>query len=127
MPLDDRKAQRILQLINRSFAGRQRPVVVVYRTGVAYSYSLLQVIMRAEQNREPQILSATGQPLPQSTDTWLLAPLGTNFTGAVYIADTATANASAVAASAKYEIIEVLPVGLVPGGSHLRLQLRRMR
>ena len=27
----------------------------------------------------------------------------------------------------KYEIIEVLPVGIVPGGSHLRVLCRRLR
>jgi 3'-phosphoadenosine 5'-phosphosulfate sulfotransferase (PAPS reductase)/FAD synthetase len=43
-----------------------------------------------------------------------------------YIADTPTATSGAVAAAQKYEIIEVLPVGIVPGGSHLRVLCRRL-
>ena len=52
---------------------------------------------------------------------------GTNFTGVVYIADTVTATSGAVAAAQKYEVIEVLPVGMAPGGSHMRALLRRLR
>ncbi|MDQ2907402.1 MAG: hypothetical protein ABI456_09990 [Ktedonobacteraceae bacterium] len=127
MPLDTRKMQHILQLVARSFAGRQRTVVVVYLAGGSYSYSAVQIIMRPEQVIDPQIYDASGQALPQRTDTQMVAPLGTNFTGAVYIADTVTPTAAAVAGAPKYEIVEVLPVGIVPGGSHLRVLLRRMR
>jgi hypothetical protein len=55
------------------------------------------------------------------------APVGTNVAGVVYVADTPTPNAIAVAAAAKYEILEALSVGLAPGGSHLRVLLRRLR
>ena len=65
--------------------------------------------------------------MPRKTDTQMGAPLGTNFTGAVYIADTVTPTAAAVAGAPRYEMVEVLPVGIVPGGSHLRVLLRRMR
>jgi len=57
----------------------------------------------------------------------MIAPPGTSFTGVVYIADTTTATSSAVAAAPKYEIIEALPVGIIPGGSHIRALLRRLR
>ena len=127
MPLDARKAQHLLQIITRSFAGRQRSVVCVYQISGIYSYSVLQVIMRPQQVLDPQVFNAAGQPLPRSTDTVMIAPLGTNFTGAVYVADTATASSSAIALAAKYEIVEVLPVGIIPGGSHLRVSLRRLR
>ncbi len=127
MPLDARKAQHLLQVVARSFASRQRTIVVVYLTGGSYSFVALSVIMRSQQVIDPQVLDAAGQALPRSADMLIIAPLGTNFTGAVFVADTATATAAAVASAAKYEIIEVLPSGIVPGGSHLRVSLRRMR
>jgi hypothetical protein len=127
MPLDARKTQHILQVVARSFTGRQRTIVIVYLAGGSYSYSAVQVIMRPERVVDPQVPNIAGQVLPHSADTLMIAPLGTNFTGAVYVADTTSATASAVAAAPKYEIVEVLPVGIIPGGSHLRVSLRRLR
>ncbi len=127
MPLDARKVQHILQLVPRSFASRQRTIVVVYLAGGSYSYVTLQSIMRSIEVVDPQVLAANGQAFPHSADAVLIAPLGTSFTGAVFVADTSSATASAVAAAPKYEIVEVLPVGIVPGGSRLRVSLRRMR
>lgn len=127
MPLDARKAQHLLQVVARSFAGRQRTVVVVYLSGGSYSYVALPVIMRSQQVSEPQVLDASGLALPHNADTIIIAPQGTNFTGAVFVADTTTATSTAVASAVKYEISEVLPVGIVPGGSHVRVSLRRMR
>lgn len=127
MPLDARKTQHLLQAVMRSFAGRQRTVVGVYLVGGSYSYAALQVIMRSMQVIDPQVFDAVGQAVPRNADTVIIAPLGTNFTGAVYIADTTVATSVAVASAAKYEIIEVLPIGIVPGGSLLRVSLRRMR
>ena len=57
----------------------------------------------------------------------LVAPITTNFTGVVMIADTATATAAGVAAALKYEIIEAKPAGIVPGGTHYIVKLRRFR
>ena len=127
MPLDARKVQHILQVITRSFASRQRTVVIVSLAVGSYSYNAVQVIMRPQQVNDPQVLDMAGSSLPHNADTLMIAPLGTSFTGAVYVADTTTATASAVASAPKYEIIEVLPVGMVPGGTHLRIALRRMR
>ncbi len=127
MPLDARKAQHILQLITRSFSGRQRTVVAVTLAGGSYSYNTLQVIMRPEEISDPQIYDAAGLAPLHAADMQMIAPLGTNFAGVVYIADTSTPTAAAVAAAPKYEIIEALPVGMVPGGSHLRVLLRRLR
>lgn len=127
MPLDSRKIQHMLQVITRSFASRQRTVVIVALASGSYSYNAVQVIMRPQQVNDPQVLDAAGRSLPHNADTLMIAPLGTSFTGAVYVADTTTATASAVASAPKYEIIEVLPVGMVPGGTHLRIALRRMR
>ena len=127
MPLDSRKANHILNIVTKTFAGRQRTIVVVYLSGGTYSYSTLQAIMRPEEVIDPQIFDASGQPPQRNADMLMIAPLGTNFNGAVYVADTTTPTANAVANAPKYEIIEVLPVGIVPGGSHLRVLLRRLR
>jgi len=127
MPLDARKVQHILQVVTRSFASRQRTVVVVYLAGSSYSYSAIQAIMRSIQVVDPQVLAANGQALPRSADTVLIAPLGTNFTGAVFVADTTSATSGAIAVAAKYEIVAVVPTGIMPGGSRLCVALRRMR
>lgn len=127
MPHDSRKAQHIQNVVTRSFAGRQRSVVVVYLAGGVYSYSAISVIMRPEEILDPQIEDASGQPPSRNADMLMIAPLGTSFAGAVYVADTPTPSAGAVAAAPKYEIIEALPVGIVPGGSHMRVLLRRLR
>lgn len=127
MPLDPRKIQHIAQVVAQTYAGRQRTVVVVYLSSGSYSYSAIQVIMRPEQILDPQIDDANGHPPIANADMQMVAPLGTNFTGAVYIADTPTATALAVASAPKYEIIEALPVGIVPGGTYIRVLLRRLR
>jgi hypothetical protein len=127
MPLDARKAQHIGQVVARSFATRQRTVVIVYLASGSYIYVAVQVIMRSIQVIDTQIVDASGQVLPRSADTVIIAPLGTSFTGAIFVADTTSPTASAVAAAPKYEIVEVLPAGIIPGGSHIRVALRRMR
>ena len=128
MPLDNSfKIQHIKTVTNRSFQGRQRSVVFVTLAAGIYSYTLVQVIMRPEQIIDPQIEDASGHAPVTNADMLLIAPLGTSFTGVVYIADTTTATASAVATAPKYEVIEALPVGVVPGGSHIRALLRRLR
>ena len=127
MPLDARKTQHILNVVPKTFAGRQRAVVFVTLASGVYSYSAVQVIMRPEEVIDPQIYDASGQAPQRNADMLMVAPLGTNFTGVVYIADTTTATASAVAAAPKYEVIEALPVGIVPGGTHVRALLRRLR
>ena len=127
MPLDPRKIQHIQDVTNSSFADRQRVVVLVTLSGGVYSYTTLLAIMRPLQILNPQIVDTSADNPLHTPDMLMQAPLGTNFTGVVYIADTPTASALAVAAAAKYEILEALPVGLAPGGSHLRLLLRRLR
>lgn len=124
MPLDARKTQHILQAVARSFSGRQRAVTLVYRTVSGYSYSTLQAILRPQQANDLQVSTRDGNT--SNVDAWLIAPTGTNFAGVVYIADTPTATTTAIAAAPKYEIIELLVCGLAPGGSHLRLALRRL-
>ncbi len=127
MPLDARKTQHILNVVPKTFAGRQRTVVFVTLASGVYSYTAVQVIMRPEEIIDPQVYDASGQAPQRNADMLLIAPLGTSFTGVVYVADTTIATSSAVAAAPKYEVIEALPVGIVPGGSHIRALLRRLR
>jgi len=127
MPLDARKALHLLQIVTRSFAGRQRTIVIVALVNGSYTYTAIQAILRPLDVVNPQIFDTAGQPAPHNSDTLMIAPLTINFTGAVYIADTPVASASSVASAPKYEIVEVLPTGIVPGGTHVRVSLRRLR
>jgi hypothetical protein len=125
VPLDPRKIQHLLGLVARSFQGRERTVVAVRLSGGHYSYIPLQVIMRPQRIIDPQLYDVAGRPPEQAADTLMIAPAGSDFSGVVYIAD--TTDPGAVATAPKYELIEVLPVGIVPGGTHLRILLRRLR
>lgn len=127
MPLDPRKILHIQSVTNVSFANRQRTVVLVTLSGGVYSYSTLQAIMRPLQVLNPQVLDTSGDTSLRDPDMLMQAPVSTNFSNIVYIADTPTPTAVAVAAAAKYEILEALPVGLAPGGSHIRVLLKRLR
>lgn len=128
MPLDNQnKINHIQKVVTRSFAGRQATVTAVYLNAGVYSYANISIIFRHEMIVEPSVANSAGGAPVYSADVQIVAPLGTNFTGCVYIADTPTATSVAVAAAQKYEIIEVLPVGIVPGGSHLRVLCRRLR
>ena len=130
MPLDSAlKIAHIQAAILRAFQGRQRMVVFVYQNtgGLGYSYVTVMAIMRPQSVIEPEIPNVAGAPPRPQFDMLLVAPLGTNFTGVVLVADTSTATANAVAAAPKYEIIAVVPQGIVPGGTHLVAQLRRFR
>src|SRR5437763_1585611 len=127
MPLSSAKLSHIQTVIAKTWTSRQKTVVFVTLASGTYSYTAVSVIFRPQQLIDPQILAASGgKPLPQF-DMMVIAPLGTNFTGVVYIADTPTATSGAVQASQKYEVIEALPVGMAPGGSHIRALLRRLR
>ena len=127
MPLDARKTLHVLKTVALTFASRQRTVVLVSLVSNSYVYSTLEVIMRPIRTIDPQVHDIGGQADPLIADTLMLAPLGTSFSGVVYVADTPTATSTAIASANKYEIVEVLPVGLVPGGTHLRVSLRRLR
>jgi hypothetical protein len=127
MPLDPRKIQHIQDVTNASFANRQRTIVLVTLNGGAYSYVTLLAIMRPLQILNPQVVDTSADVPLRAPDMLMQAPVDTNVAGVVYVADTPTPNAIAVAAAAKYEILEALLVGLAPGGSHLRVLLRRLR
>lgn len=124
MPLDNRKATHIQQVVNKTFAGRQRSVTLVYNTAGSYSYSALPVVFRPDLALDPQI---PGQQSRLQVDAVIIAPLGTSFQGVVLVADTPTATPLAVQTSPKYEVVACVPAGILPGGTHLRVYLRRFQ
>ena len=130
MPLDSSlKIAHIQAVTLRAFQGRQKTVVFVYQNagGSGYTYTAVSVIFRPQEIIEPEIPDvAGGQPKPKF-DMLMVAPISTNFTGVVMVADTTIATANGVAAAQKFEVIEVVARGIVPGGTHLVAQLRRMR
>ncbi|GCE21604.1 hypothetical protein [Dictyobacter kobayashii] len=126
MPLDNRKVAHIQSLQARALAGRQKTVVFVYQSGGSYSYQAINVIFRPQASIERQIPARDGQPPRPVYDTLMLAPLSTSFVGLVMIADTATATAAAVQGARKYQLIEAVPTGIVPGGTRSYAYLRRL-
>ncbi len=127
MPLDSTKIAHIQSVILKSFAGRQKTVVFVYQVAGVYTYAASQVIFRPQTITEPEIPDQSGAPPRQPFDLLLIAPISTNFTGLVFVADTTTATASAIAAAAKYAVVEALPIGIAPGGTHIAAKMRRFR
>lgn len=130
MPLDNAlKVAKIQTLTLRSFTGRQKTVVFVYQNsgGGAYTYTAISVIFRPQNVVDPEIPNASGaSPMPQF-DVLMVTPITTNFTGVIMVADTTTATANAVATAQKYEIIEAVPTGIIPGGTRYTVRLRRFR
>ena len=96
MPLDARKTAHILSVVNKTLSGRQKTVVFVYQSSGSYSYSATSVIFRPQRIIDPQIMNASGAPPRLESDLTMIAPLGTSFTGLVFVADTTTASAAAV-------------------------------
>lgn len=132
MPLDSRKTAHIQALYNINsphslWSGRTKVVTFVYESAGVYSYTAISVIWRPQTIIDPQIPNVAGVTPLEPAAIYMLAPLATVFTGVVLVADTSTATQGGVAAANKYEIIEALPVGVVPGGTHYRCLLRRLR
>ena len=127
MPLDSRKAAHIQNALPKTWAGRQKTVTLVTLAGGVPSYTAIQVIVRPLAVVDPTVADAAGGAPRPVADTLLIAPTTLSLAGALYIADTPTATAAAVAAAPKYEIIEALPAGILPGGTHQRVTLRRLR
>lgn len=127
MPLDNRKSAHIQSTVAKTFAGRQKVVVFVYQSGSSYTYTATSVIFRPQSAVDPQVPTVSGTPPGLQFDAILMAPLGTSFTGLLFVADTTTASAAAVQAAAKYEVVQAVPVGIVPGGTRIQVWLRRLR
>jgi hypothetical protein len=129
MPLDANKIAHIQAVVPKTYAGRQKTVVFVYQNsgGSGYTYTAVSVIFRSQGVIEPEIPHVAGAPPRQQYDMLMVAPITADFTGVVMVADTTAATSGAVAAAQKYEIVEVKPQGLVPGGTHWVALMRRFR
>ncbi len=127
MPLDSRKAAHIASVVPKTWTGRQKTVTLVTQAGGAPGYSAVSVIFRPLAAPDPTATNARGQTQGRDADTLMIAPLSLSLTGVIFVADTPTATGPAVAAAPKYEIVEALPVGMLPEGSHQQVLLRRLR
>ena len=126
MPLDNRKSLHLQSLLTRSFQGRQKTMMFVYQSGTTYSYAPVSVIFRQQDAFDPQIADRSGIAPRAAFDTLIVAPISTNFSGVVFIADTTTNSATAIQAAKKYQVVEVVTMGMISGGSRLHAYLRRM-
>ena len=127
MPLDSNKIAHIQSVILKSFMGRQKTVVFVYQIAGVYTYATEQVIFRPQTIIDPEIPDSSGSAPRPAFDLLMIAPINTRFSGVVFVADTVTASASAIAVAPKYAVVEALPIGLVPGGTHIAAKMRRFR
>ncbi len=127
MPLDTRKAAHLQNVIPKTWAGRQKTVTLVTRSDGTVRYTAVEVIFRPLAVVDPTVADAAGSPPRRVADALMLAPLSQSLAGVLFLADTPTATAEAVAAAPKYEVIEALPAGMLPGGTHQRVLLRRLR
>jgi hypothetical protein len=127
MPLDSRKAAHLAGVVAKTWAGRQKTVTLVLESGGTTSYSAVSVIFRPQAEPDPTVADALGRAPTRSADMVMIAPTTLSLTGVIFVADTPTATSLAVAAAPKYEIIDALPMGMLPGGTHQRLLLRRLR
>jgi hypothetical protein len=127
MPLDALKIAHIQAVTQKVFTGRTQTVIFVTLAGGTYSYQPVTAILRPQTVIDPQVLDENARPPQPAFEMLMLTMTGVNYTGVLYVANTATATASAVAAAPKYEIIVTLPVGMIPGGTHIVSKLRRLR
>jgi hypothetical protein len=129
MPLDVNKIAHIRSVWQRRMQGRMQTVVFVRLAsgGGSTIFTTVQVILRSQAVIDPEVPDASRWSLGKPADTLLVAPITTDFTGVVMVADTAVATVAGVAAARKYEVIEVRPAGIVPGGTHYVARLRRFR
>ncbi|HVT97044.1 MAG TPA: hypothetical protein VHE33_06020 [Acidobacteriaceae bacterium] len=127
MPLDARKIAHIRAAVQRTWIGRQTTVVFVSNAGGTYSYTAQSVIWKPQQVIDPQIPNVSGAPPGIPADVVMIVPLTTSLIGVVFVAFTNTATSGAVAAAQKFELIEAVPTGILPGGTHYTVALRRFR
>lgn len=128
MPLDNpRKIAHVQAVVQRAWTGRQKNVIFVYQIAGAFTYTAVAAIWKPQQVVDPQIPDRLGGAPGVPADLVMVVPLSTQMSGVVYVADTPTPTASAVAAAPKYEVIEAVPTGLLVGGTHFIVALRRFR
>ena len=102
-------------------------MTLVSESGGTRSYSAVSVIFRPLAEPDPTVADADGHAPGRGADTVMVAPMTLSLTGVIFVADTPTATSLAVASAPKYEIVEMLPAGMLPGGTHQRVLRRRLR
>ncbi len=128
MPLDSSlKQNHVYAMVKKSWVGRQQAVVFVSLVSGSWTYTAQNVIFRKQQVIDPEIPDTSGEAPRMKADALMIVDIAISMVGVVYVAYTATATAGAVQNAEKYEIIEQIPTGIVPGGTHWVCNLRRMR
>src|SRR4051794_8495242 len=129
MPLDSLKIAHIQSLYSSSkiYAGRQQTVVFVALASGIWTYTAQSVIFRKQEVIDPEQPDTSGGTPSIKADALMIVPISVSMTGVVYVALTSTATSGAVAAAEKYELIQAVPTGIIPGGTRLVVDLRRWR
>jgi hypothetical protein len=99
----------------------------VSQSGGVWTYTPQTVIFRRQDVIDPEIPDVSGGPPAQKADALLILPISTSMDGVSYVAYTDVATALAVSNAEKYQVIESVPTGIVPGGTHWSVSLRRLR
>jgi hypothetical protein len=128
MPLDSQnKINHVFDVIARSYVGRTQVVTFVSLNSGTWTYTLQTVIFRRQEVFDPEQPDISGTTPTLKQDALMIVPISVDMTGVVYVAYTDTATAESVETSDKYEVVEVIPTGIVPGGTHYQVLLRRFR
>ncbi len=128
MPLDSQnKINHIFNVLARTYQGRTQVVTFVSNSGGTWSYTLQTVIFRRQDVIDPEQPDTSGGAPRLRADAVMIVPISVSMTGVVYVAYTNVATALSVSQAEKYECVEITPRGIVPGGTHWEVSLRRMR
>jgi hypothetical protein len=128
MPLDSQnKINHIFSVIARSYTGRTQVVTFVSLVSGTWTYTTQTVIFRRQDVYDLEQPDITGTTPTLKADALMIVPISVDMTGVVYVAYTDTATADSVETAEKYGCIEIVPTGIVPGGTHWIVNLRRLR
>ncbi|GCF11207.1 hypothetical protein [Dictyobacter arantiisoli] len=124
MPLDARKLDHLKVVSARTWMGRQKTMMFVTQSSNTFSAVPCTVLFRSQTLLDLEIPNRNGLPAHQRYDALLVAPMTTNFAGVAYIADTASSTPAAILGARKYQVLETVPGGMLPGGTHITAYLR---
>src|SRR5438445_10730699 len=128
MPLDSvLKQNHVYTAVKKTWAGRTRVVVFVSQNAGVWSYAAQTVIFRPLEVIDVEQPDTSGGTPKLRADTIMIVDIAISMTGVVYVADTTTATAGAVASASKYEVIEATQSGIITTFTQWEVDLRRMR
>lgn len=128
MPLDSQnKINHIQAMVQKTWQGRQQQITFVYNSSGTWSYVLQNVIFRRQEVIDPAQPDISGGAPKIKADAVMIVPISVSMIGLVYVAYTNVATALSVSTAEKYECVEITPRGIVPGGTHWEVSLRRFR